>query len=63
MAIAATNTQTPLGAVATLRVVDSVLNLKEIAVSWNDARVTRKALSNLSSEQLEDIGLSRADIL
>jgi len=63
MAITATNTQTPLGAVATLRVVDSVLNLKEIAVSWNDARVTRKALSNLSSEQLEDIGLCRADIL
>ncbi|UWR10968.1 DUF1127 domain-containing protein [Sulfitobacter mediterraneus] len=63
MAIAATSTQAPLGAVATLRVVDSVLSLKEFAASWNDARATRKALLNLSSEQLEDIGLCRADIL
>jgi len=63
MAIATTNTQAPLGAVATLRVVDSVLSLKEFAASWNDARATRKALLNLSSEQLEDIGLCRADIL
>ena len=29
---------------------------------WNDARVTRNALSGLSDRELEDIGLSRGDI-
>lgn len=31
-------------------------------VAWNDARVTRNALSELTDRELEDIGLSRADI-
>lgn len=31
-------------------------------VAWNDARVTRKALSALSDRELEDIGLVRGDI-
>lgn len=30
--------------------------------AWNDARQTRKALSQLSDRQLEDIGLHRGDI-
>ena len=30
--------------------------------AWNDARVTRKALSALSDRELDDIGLSRGDI-
>ena len=30
--------------------------------AWNDARITRNALSRLSDRELEDIGLSRADI-
>jgi len=30
--------------------------------AWNDARVTRKALSSLSDRELEDIGLVRGDI-
>jgi uncharacterized protein YjiS (DUF1127 family) len=29
---------------------------------WNDARVTRKALSTLSDRELDDIGLCRGDI-
>ena len=29
---------------------------------WNDARVTRKALSKLSDRELDDIGLCRGDI-
>ncbi|OUS37831.1 hypothetical protein A9Q94_04305 [Rhodobacterales bacterium 56_14_T64] len=62
MAFAATNTQAPLGAVATLRVVDSIFNLKNSVVAWNEARVTHKLLSRLSTEQLEDIGLTRADL-
>jgi uncharacterized protein YjiS (DUF1127 family) len=30
--------------------------------AWKDARATRKALAALSDRELEDIGLSRADI-
>lgn len=30
--------------------------------SWNDARVTRKALGMLSDRELDDIGLCRGDI-
>ncbi len=30
--------------------------------SWNDARVTRNALSKLSDHELDDLGLSRGDI-
>jgi uncharacterized protein YjiS (DUF1127 family) len=62
MAFVATNTQAPLGAVTTLRVVNSILNLKESVVAWNAARVTHKVLSRLSPEQLQDIGLTRADL-
>lgn len=29
---------------------------------WNDARVTRKALSQLSARELDDIGLTPGDI-
>ncbi|MBE1282035.1 MAG: DUF1127 domain-containing protein [Rhodobacteraceae bacterium] len=31
-------------------------------VEWNDARVTRNALSDLSDRELEDIGMVRGDI-
>lgn len=31
-------------------------------ISWNDARVTRNALSQLTDRELEDIGLCRGDI-
>lgn len=30
--------------------------------SWNDKRITRRELRNLSERELEDIGLNRADI-
>lgn len=31
-------------------------------VDWNDARITRDALSDLTDRELEDIGLCRGDI-
>jgi len=62
MTFATSNTQAPLGAVAILRVVDNILSLKNSAVSWNEARVTRKILSRLNAAQLQDIGLTRADL-
>ena len=30
--------------------------------AWNDARLTRKALSGLTDRELNDIGLARGDI-
>ena len=30
--------------------------------AWNDARLTRKALAQLSDRELDDIGLVRGDI-
>ncbi|MTH77650.1 DUF1127 domain-containing protein [Paracoccus aestuariivivens] len=30
--------------------------------AWNDARVTKNALSRLSDRELDDIGLTRGDI-
>lgn len=41
----------------------SIVNMIIGAVAtWNDARVTRKSLSQLSNRELDDIGLSRGDI-
>ncbi len=37
-------------------------SLRAMIVTWNDARVTRNALSQLSDRELEDIGLCRGDI-
>ena len=56
------NLHAPLGAVSVLRLVDGIMNFKTNMVEWNESRQTRKALSQLSAAQLEDIGLSRADI-
>ncbi|WP_037314763.1 DUF1127 domain-containing protein [Ruegeria halocynthiae] len=56
------NIHAPLGAATVLHVVDAFIGSFEKAVAWNESRKTRKALSVLSDEQLEDIGLCRADI-
>lgn len=44
------------------RVGAVLANVYSAIVAWNDARVTRKALSTLSDRELEDIGLVRGDI-
>ena len=31
--------------------------------AWNDTRATRKALNSLTDRELDDIGLSRAEIV
>lgn len=56
------NIHAPLGAVSILHVVDGILNAKSTLVEWNEARKTRKALSKLTAAQLDDIGLTAADI-
>ena len=37
-------------------------NLVGMFSAWNDARVTKSALSKLSDAELNDIGLTRGDI-
>ena len=56
------NVSAPVGAVSILRVVDFALALKNKLVAWNELRLTRRALSDLSDAQLSDIGLSRHQI-
>ena len=58
----ARNIIAPASSVAVLRAVDFFFNLRSNFADWNEARITRKALSQLSDAQLEDIGLTRADI-
>ncbi|MFD1157131.1 DUF1127 domain-containing protein [Roseovarius aestuarii] len=41
---------------------DAVAKFTAAFTAWFDARATRKALSQLSERELDDIGLSRADI-
>lgn len=40
----------------------ALVNLFAAFSTWNDARLTRKALGQLSTRELEDIGLCRGDI-
>jgi len=42
--------------------VMSVYRAIDRVQDWNDARVTRKALSRLTARELDDIGLCRDDI-
>ena len=44
------------------RISGAVHSAIDAAVFWNDARLTRNALTSLSNSELEDIGLSRGDI-
>lgn len=52
----------PFGATATYHFIQFVSNALVAVKNWNDARVTRKALSSLSDRELDDIGLCRGDI-
>ena len=62
MTLAVTNTDAPMGAITVFRVVNSILNFKDAVVAWNEMRTTRKQLLKLSEEQLNDIGLTLADL-
>ena len=44
------------------RVFSFITDIAASVIAWNDARVTRNALSGLTDRELEDIGLTRADI-
>lgn len=62
MAAFETTRTAPLGASSTYHVIQFISTALVTVKGWNDARVTRKALSTLSDRELDDIGLCRGDI-
>lgn len=44
------------------RLVTRIHDAFAALAAWNDKRVTRKSLSKLSARELDDIGLSIADV-
>ncbi len=62
MAAYETSRAAPFGAISIFRSVQGVAETFSSLAAWNDARVTRKALSKLSDRELDDIGLCRGDI-
>ncbi|KIC38450.1 hypothetical protein RA27_18515 [Ruegeria sp. ANG-R] len=62
MAKAIAKTHAPLGAVTILHAVDAISHTFENVVEWYQSRKTRKELARLTDAQLEDVGLTRADI-
>lgn len=62
MAAFETTRPAPFGAISIFRFVQFVSDAQLSLASWNDARVTRKALGNLTDRELDDIGLCRGDI-
>ncbi len=62
MAAIETSRPAPFGAITTYRTVNALTNAVGVFKVWNDARITRKALSKLSDRELDDIGLCRGDI-
>lgn len=62
MAAVETTRRAPYGAITTYRAINALSNAVMVFQAWNDARVTRKALSKLSDRELDDIGLCRGDL-
>ena len=60
MAVLDTRPARPVG--ATGRIGHVFASVAAKITAWNDQRVTRNALSQLTDRELEDIGLCRGDI-
>jgi uncharacterized protein YjiS (DUF1127 family) len=56
------NRPIPLGSIGIFTVVTSVETLLRRLREWNERRLTVAALRRLSEDQLDDIGLCRADV-
>ena len=60
--MAAFDTTRPVTALSAGRFLRSVQDMVGSFATWNDARLTRKALSKLTVRELKDIGLTPSDI-
>ena len=62
MAAYETSDAAPFGAISIFRFVQFASETGSKFAAWNDARVTRSALTKLTDRELDDIGLCRGDI-
>jgi uncharacterized protein YjiS (DUF1127 family) len=62
MAAYETSRTAPFGAISIFRAVQGISSMIAAVSAWNEARITRNALSKLSDRELDDIGLCRWDI-
>ncbi|MBP6999956.1 DUF1127 domain-containing protein [Amaricoccus sp.] len=62
MSVIDLNRATPLGSVSAFRVVSIFERAIDAVVAWRQTTATARALSQLSDQQLADIGLHRGDI-
>ena len=60
--MAAYDTTRPVAAQTSGRFSKFFVDMFGAVATWNDARITRKALSKLSARELDDIGLTAADL-
>lgn len=63
MALATYTRPAPFGAITTLTVVTRIETMLNTFIEWRATQKTQKALTALSDRSLEDIGLTRGDIL
>jgi len=62
MAFLNTTKPAPFGAITTYRAIKALETVKTSFLSWSTKRNTYKQLSVLSTRELEDIGITRADV-
>jgi uncharacterized protein YjiS (DUF1127 family) len=62
MANIITTAAAPFGAITIHRIVTAVASVAGNLRTWNETRRTINALRNLSQAQLDDIGLTRAQV-
>lgn len=62
MAVQDTTRVAPFGALTVFRAVTNVEGMWNTLIEWNTRRQTAKALNKLTNRELDDIGLTRADI-
>jgi uncharacterized protein YjiS (DUF1127 family) len=56
-------TRSPIGGQSLLgRLSATFVSVAGAVIAWNDARVTRNSLAQLTDRELDDIGLCRGDI-
>ncbi|WP_090210431.1 DUF1127 domain-containing protein [Yoonia litorea] len=56
------DTSRPAVGLSVGRISTAIVSAFGVVAAWNDARVTRKALSKLTARELDDIGLCYGDI-
>ena len=62
MAMAAFDTTRPVAVLNAGRITTVFTDMVATFTTWNDARITRKALTKLTMRELDDIGLTYADV-